>query len=125
MCNREDVAAWREKNPDGFKRWREANLDRDREASRKWQQENRERVRVLVAERTSARKRRTPGWANTDRIREFYEIAAEMTRKTGIKHHVDHVMPLRGELVSGLHVHENLRVVTSAENLQKGNRWEP
>jgi hypothetical protein len=40
-----------------------------------------------------------------------------------IKYHVDHVVPLAGKNISGLHVHTNLEIVPAAQNLRKGNRW--
>ena len=39
-------------------------------------------------------------------------------------HHVDHIIPLQGAIVSGLHVEGNLRVITATENMIKRNRYE-
>lgn len=68
-------------------------------------------------------KRNVP-WANRDAIELFYAEAERLTRKTGIQHEVDHIVPLKGKRVSGLHVHNNLRVVTKAVNRAKSNRFD-
>lgn len=121
-CNRERAAAHREANPDAFRNWRDKNLERDRSNSRDWQRNNRNRVRVLVAERTAARKNRTPPWCDTAAVRAFYEIAARVSACTGIRFSVDHIEPLRGKRASGLHVPWNLRVMPLRANIAKGNR---
>lgn len=58
---------------------------------------------------------RTPEWANIQEIVRMYENCPEGS-------HVDHELPLRGEYVSGLHVHNNLRYMYALDNIAKGNR---
>lgn len=68
-------------------------------------------------------KRATPKWANKAAIRKLYEEAKIMTRATGLLHTVDHVIPLRGETVCGLHVEHNLQVILHEDNVRKGNSF--
>ncbi len=77
---------------------------------------------------TSLRRRRfrdaTPSWLSRKQkveVRQLYQIAMTMTKTTGEQYVVDHIYPLRSEVVCGLHVPWNLRVVTQAENLKKSN----
>ena len=81
---------------------------------------------------TSLRRRRfreaTPPWISRKQkveVRQLYQIAMTMSRTTGEQYVVDHIYPLRSEVVCGLHVPWNLRVVTQAENLQKSNSLPP
>lgn len=64
-------------------------------------------------------------WADSRAVRAIYAKARRITRETGVPHHVDHIIPLQGTYVSGLHVETNLRIVEGAENLRKGNRHDP
>jgi hypothetical protein len=81
-------------------------------------------VRFHVAKRRAARLQRTPPWADMGAIHQVYVEARRLTLETGIPHHVDHEIPLQGELVSGLHVHTNLQIITGSENSRKKNRFE-
>jgi hypothetical protein len=63
----------------------------------------------------------TPPWADKALIRRLYRDAKRLTKETGTLHSVDHIIPLKGDLVCGLHVHYNLRVLPMAANLAKGN----
>jgi 5-methylcytosine-specific restriction endonuclease McrA len=81
---------------------------------------------------TSVRKRRhrdaTPKWITTGHklaMRQLYLQAMELTKITGERYVVDHIVPLISEAVCGLHVPWNLRVITQDENLRKSNKLEP
>jgi hypothetical protein len=78
-------------------------------------------------EREAARRAgpRAVRWADQKAMVAVYRACAKATVETGEVHHVDHVIPLRGELVSGLHVPTNLQVLTGPANSSKGNRFEP
>lgn len=65
-----------------------------------------------------------PGWADKDCISGLYELAA-MFRRTGMKVEVDHVVPLQGKTVTGLHTHDNLQLMPKTRNASKSNRHWP
>jgi len=101
---------------------------------REWFRNNREKVKALpsrsldkLAYYTSlynaAQLRATPRWADLKKISQFYHESQRLTKETGIPHEVDHIVPLRHKLASGLHVHDNLRVITMFENRSKSNRF--
>ena len=78
---------------------------------------------------TSLRKRRhrnaTPSWLTHNQkteIRQLYQIAITMSKTTGERYVVDHIIPLISHEVCGLHVPWNLRVITQDENLKKSNK---
>lgn len=88
------------------------------------QEAERERGRVTqgAAERRRlALERASPAWRDREKIEKIYQDARDFTQLTGVVHEVDHFYPLQGELCCGLHVPENLRVVTFAENRAKTN----
>lgn len=102
-------------------RWSSANREKDRAKKAKWQHEHPAVGCAKTARRHAAQAQRTPAWADHDAINAFYVIAARVTRCTGIRFEVDHIVPLRGQTVSGLHVHNNLRVIPRYQNMLKGN----
>jgi hypothetical protein len=67
----------------------------------------------------------TPQWADSAAIQRFYDEAQYMQDETGEAYEVDHIDPLQGDLVCGLHVPENLRVVPAAVNRNKGAKFTP
>lgn len=104
-----------------------ANYEKERERTKEWRESNKGLINFYTSKRKAARLQRTPQWL-TDfdklKIECYYSIAAMLTRVNKEPWHVDHILPLRGKTVSGLHVPSNLRVVPAVENLRKGNRVE-
>lgn len=126
---REDV---KERKSDWYQENREqvihAAATRPAHVRREYQEAWKERNLVWVRADTKARRRKhrqaTPTWitrVQKSQIRELYKIAITMTQTTGEQYVVDHIYPLRSEIVCGLHVPWNLRVVTRDENLRKSN----
>lgn len=72
--------------------------------------------------RKRAKAQATPAWADISAIRAIYAEAREISRRTGQPHHVDHIVPLKSDVVCGLHTQSNLRVIHAFINLSKGNR---
>lgn len=67
----------------------------------------------------------TPNWLTVEHketMKEIYKESKRMTETTGIEHNVDHIVPLRSDLVCGLHVPWNLQILTKKENSEKSNR---
>jgi hypothetical protein len=106
----------------------QANREKKIIAAAQWRKENPQAARIngaaQRARRRAAEKRATPVWASMDLIKQIYEQAALISRQTGIPHEVDHVVPLVGKRVCGLHVHWNLEIVPASVNRSKGNKFE-
>lgn len=142
---------WREQNPDkqraAQKRWRTANPEYNaqnremilatqkscsarnpapyRAATRKYKAANRGKVQAAGMLRHTRKIQRTPLWADLKKIERVYQEARRISIALDESYHVDHVIPLRGKLVSGLHVHTNLQIIRGEENLQKNNAFAP
>jgi len=92
------------------------------EKTRKCQKHHAQALADSSARRAGINKA-TPIWANRKEIKEIYKKCFNMSKKTGVKHEVDHIIPLKGELVSGLHVHWNLQIIKASENRFKSNKF--
>ena len=107
--------------------WREENAQHVQQYAKTYRDTNKARYAYLCQKRKIDLLNRTPKWLQDDdfwMMQEAYELAHLRTKMTGIEWHVDHTIPLRGKLVSGLHVPLNLRVVTWKENQRKTNKFE-
>lgn len=93
----------------------------------KWARANPGLNKALKAENRAERKKRVPAWLSEDdkwMIAQVYELAELRTKMFGFPWHVDHVVPLNGKRVSGLHVPQNLQVIPWIDNLRKGVSFE-
>ena len=100
-------------------------VEQRRAARNAWKGRNPEAVQASANAWKRRARHAMPPWL-TDKhkvqIREIYLAARDLTRRTGVKHVVDHIIPLRSEVVCGLHVPWNLQILTHIENSTKSNR---
>lgn len=111
--NKEYVLANPEKRKATMKAYRQANPEKDLESTRR---------------RQAAALLRTPKWLSVNDVwmmQEAYKLARLRTKITGFSWHVDHVLPLQGKTVSGLHTPYNLQVIPAKQNLVKANKVNP
>jgi hypothetical protein len=142
----ERIKEWRAANPDKWKeqnkryvkkhqdiitaksiRWKKANPERAAEVSRKTRLKNKARVLANKAKYRASKRNKTPTWVDKEHlwlIKQAYELAILRTKQFGFLWHVDHIIPLNGVNVSGLHVIENIQVIPAVENLLKNNKYE-
>ena len=96
-----------------------------KEYNKEWSKKNAYKKNASCQGRKAAKLKATPIWADLEIVEGLYKQARELEKSTGIKHDVDHIVPLRSKLVCGLHVESNLRVIPSIENRIKGNKVWP
>jgi hypothetical protein len=101
------------------KKYAEENKDRCRELGRKtqnrWLKKNKHIKAMRQAVHRARIKEQTPKWADVEAIKKIY-----LERPEG--HHVDHIIPLNGKNVSGLHVSWNLQYLPAKKNMEKSNK---
>lgn len=116
-----------EKHKESNRQWNISNLKKRRELSRSWNVVNSDKANAKNARHRAKLLRATPKWAEFEQpaIKEMYALAKCKTKETGIKYHVDHIVPLNSDIVQGLHCLANLQVIEAKTNIIKGNRAWP
>jgi hypothetical protein len=105
--------------------WSKRNPEKRAEINRRNRKKKPETRYALNAIRRSRKIQACPKWVTKEdheRIKETYKKAISLSKTTGIKFEVDHIIPLQGEIVCGLHVPWNLQVIPKSENIKKSNK---
>jgi hypothetical protein len=136
-ANIEKVKAWREANSEkhraygkayreanaekrkaNCKAWRETNPEKVKANKKSWDKNNPDKQRAQLAKRRAAKLQATPPWYSHDDC-----VAIYKELKPGL--HLDHIVPLQGKNVCGLHWHHNLQLLPAVENIAKHNKFNP
>lgn len=122
---RETEALYREKNREKLREkylhFYYKNHDSNKEAMMLRQKQRPWIYQAHMAARRSRLKNATPKWVCLQEIRSLYRRATNLSIETGVKHHVDHIVPLTSRTVCGLHSLDNLQILTACENKSKYN----
>lgn len=129
QCLAVDHLAWTRANPDKVAitnaKWRLKNPGKASEIQGIWQRANPAKAASAMALRAARKIQATPAWSNQFIIDEIYDLAHRRTKLTGIAWEADHIVPLRGKAVCGLHTEDNLRVIPAVTNRRKKNIFCP
>jgi hypothetical protein len=129
LPNKRSIRKWYDKNRSKVAAMSSQQYQRNKgvwaERSRQWYRDHPEVMNAKNARRRSAKLNATPPWLSKEleqKIAGFYREARSRTQATGIEHHVDHIVPLKSDVVCGLHVPWNLQILTGSENSRKCNK---
>lgn len=127
-CKKNYNSSWfknnRESENERIRDWYEENREKKNKSNSIWQSNNKSLVNAATAKRRATKRLAIPKWLSKEdliAIKQFYRSAMEITKSSGIKHEVDHIVPIQGKEVCGLHVPWNLQILTKSENLSKSN----
>lgn len=122
------IRPYDEKRKEICKRYYLNNKEKSLESGRRWANNNPEKIREKTARRRAARKNAIPSWygeLDVFVIKEAELLRIKREELTGVKWHIDHVVPLQNSKVCGLHCAYNLAVIPAVENQRKLNSFDP
>ena len=116
---------YREKNLLRAANYRAKNPEKVAQSSRRWQQNNKGKRAAYQMNREARKLQATPKWLSATQkkhVELFYSEAVSLSQRFNASIHVDHIVPLRGKNVCGLHVPWNMQLVTQSYNCSKNNK---
>jgi len=129
ICYNKHIQSWKDANPNKVHQYtmtsRNRNRDRYKSSYNRWQAQNRDRKNAKEAHRRAYKLQASPEWMTEegkDDIKSMYNLAKKFEALCGIKYHVDHIVPLKGENICGLHVPWNLQLLPASTNIKKSNK---
>jgi len=128
--DKEDKKLYYKANKNKRKKYQIEYQDKNKEYVKSYQKKHgveyrrvkRSEILARNAKRRADRLKATPKWAELGKIKIIYKKAKWLESLTGLKYHVDHIVPLKGKNVCGLHVWANLQILEESINLKKNNR---
>lgn len=130
-CDRDNKKTFAKNNKNVLVERKKQFYEKNRESillqKQEYRKVNKGKINALVAKRKTHIKQRVAKWLSKDDnwiMKEIYDLAAKRTKMHGFKWHVDHIIPLQGKFVSGLHIPENLQVIPWIDNVRKKNKFE-
>lgn len=123
--NRQNYEKRRKPRVKKVKVCRVVDKDKAKQSVTRWRKSNKGKANFYAAKRRASKLQATPIWLSPGHcceIKTMYIMAETMTQEQGVKYHVDHIVPLQGKTVCGLHVPWNLQIIRAADNISKGNR---
>ena len=125
-CAIEVASEWYKNNKDRKRAYdakrREEKRHLYRAASKRWREANKESKNADTNVRRKRVRKNMPPWIRPRDMKCIYDQASRVSQCLGVQHHVDHIHPLRGRGLRGLHVPWNLQVLPAKKNLEKSNK---
>lgn len=143
-CTKDRAVIYRKNNKEKITKWKNINKEhisiynkeycpkyytKNKEIrkikDRSYRQNNKHKINAQCAKRRARKLQATPKWLNKKQLKQiecFYQIAQRLTKCLGIRHEVDHIVPLKGKDICGLHVPWNLQVLPKVINKKKHNK---
>ena len=129
LCQSHYIERWRAGNRERIlsqaRAWQKAHLQRARASTKAWVKTHPEKMAAKSARQYAAKTKAAPAWLTPNQNREIancYALAKSIEKISGVEMNVDHIIPLRGKTVCGLHVPWNLQILSKADNIRKGNK---
>jgi len=124
--NKRSIAYYHSSLAPKIKKLRNENPEEGYKNQRNWEKRHPGRKRAITAARQIAILQATPKWYKYEKkaIADLYEQSSLLTKQTGKLYTVDHIVPIQGKKVCGLHTLCNLRIITGKENFSKNNKFD-